>query len=136
MSNYKLYAPVCALPHCINKVNYHKRYLKTDHTWGFKWKTFCDDHRTVNKAARDKFIQSRGGCENRDAHLGWKCLDPDTSSLTVDHVDGNKLNSNEDNLEVLCANCHQRKTKLFGDYRNRYTYVTKHFHNIFDEINV
>ena len=61
MSFAKQYAPVCALPGCLNKVGYHKRFIKKDLTPGYKFKTFCEEHRTVKKSQRDEFLKSRGG---------------------------------------------------------------------------
>jgi 5-methylcytosine-specific restriction endonuclease McrA len=133
---YKLYAPLCVLPDCSNKVAYHKRYIKKDGTPGWRWKTFCEKHRTtvLGKAQVEEFKRRRGGCENRDGHLGWTCLDPDTPSLTIDHIDGDKYNNQEDNYKVLCANCHNRKTPLFGDNKKRYRNVSKVFDELFIEV--
>jgi len=128
----KQYAPRCALPGCNNLVGYHKSYPKSDGTWGAKWKTFCEPHRTLKKGARDAFIASRGGCENRDARLGWKCGDPTTDSLTIDHDDGNKYNNDPNNLVVLCANCHNKKSKRFGDTLQRYSNMNERWSNFFD----
>lgn len=36
--------------------------------------------------------------------------------LDLDHIDGNKLNYAEDNLQTLCANCHRLKTIMNGDH--------------------
>ena len=133
---YKLHAPTCILKDCKNKVSYHKRYLKEDQTVGWKWKTFCEFHRTtdVGRAQRAEFFQRRGGCENRDGHLGWICLDPDTPSLTIDHINGDKHDNSEDNLQVICANCHNRKTAAFKDYKQRYRCVPKMFDMLFEEV--
>jgi HNH endonuclease len=130
----KEHAPKCACPDCRNLVGYHKRYLKTDGTWGAKWKTFCDYHRTVGKAHRDLFIKSRGGCENRDGRLGWTCGDPNTESLTIDHWDTNKYNNDQSNLVVLCANCHNKKSKIYKDSLQRYQYVNQRFYDLFEEV--
>lgn len=132
MSTYKALAPKCALPDCINKVGYHKRYIKSDGHVGWNWKSFCERHRTVDKSARDYFLKSRGGCENRDGRLGMVCLDYNTPSLTIDHWDGDKFNNNQDNLVVLCANCHTVKTKMFGDNLNRYNKPRNIFTSLFD----
>jgi 5-methylcytosine-specific restriction endonuclease McrA len=43
--------------------------------------------------------------------------------LTIDHYDGDKHNNNEDNLLVLCPNCHAKKTKLYGDNQVRYNNI-------------
>jgi 5-methylcytosine-specific restriction endonuclease McrA len=129
----KGWAPKCAHPECNNLVNYHEKYVKKDGTIGAKWKTFCDYHRTVGRNERDTFIKSKGGCENRDARLGWVCGDPTTESLTVDHWDGNKHNNEQTNLVVLCANCHNKKSKIFKDTTQRYTNVNKNFYEFFNE---
>jgi len=130
----KQYAPVCAHPHCNNKVSYHSKYIKTDGTPGWHWKTFCDQHRTVKSADRAIFMRSKNGCENRYGDLGltWVCRDPDTPSLTTDHWDGNKHNNDQDNIVILCANCHNRKTKLFGDTSTRYKNYTEKFDDFFE----
>lgn len=39
--------------------------------------------------------------------------------LDVDHIDGNKCNNQEENLQTLCANCHRLKTFLNEDYLNK-----------------
>ena len=131
-STHKLWAPTCAKTDCINKVGYHKKYIKTDGTPGYKWKAFCSHHRTVGKAERDAFIKSRGGCENVDARCGFKCGDPTTPSLTIDHWDGDRHNNDQDNLVVLCANCHNEKSKRFKDTLNRYSNYSSNFDNLFD----
>jgi len=133
-SNFmKTWAPKCALPGCKNPVNYHKKYIKQDGTPGAHWKTFCERHRTINKASRDIFMQSRGGCENRDGRLGWTCGDPDTDSLTLDHWDGNKYNDDQENLVILCANCHNKKSKIFKDTTQRYQMVNPMYYELFEE---
>ena len=46
---------------------------------------------------------------------GWGETNPHTHSipLEIHHIDGNSQNNNEDNLELLCPNCHS----LTKDYR-------------------
>lgn len=129
----KTWSPKCAHPDCISFVNYHDKGLKEDGTPWFKWKSFCEFHRTVGKSSRDRFIKSKGGCENRDSRLGWVCGDPQTPSLTIDHWDGNKHNNTQDNLVVLCANCHNEKSKKFKDSLQRYTNYNTRFHEFFEE---
>ena len=128
------YAPCCALPSCTTPVRYHTKYIKEDGTPGAHWKTFCEYHRTVGRAEQDTFKNSRGGCENRDARLGSPCGDPGTKSLTIDHWDGDKHNNDQDNLVVLCANCHQQKTKLFSDHLKKYENVNPNFDKWFDTV--
>lgn len=132
---FKTYAPRCAYPDCITRVGYHEKYIKSDGTPGYKWKTFCDHHRTVGRKAKEIFLKSKGGCENRYGTIGlpWTCGNPDTPSLTIDHWDGNKHNNDESNLKILCANCHNEKTKLFGDTKQRYRNVNPNYDRLFTE---
>jgi len=37
--------------------------------------------------------------------------------LDIDHMDGNKLNNDPSNLQVLCANCHRLKTFINKDWQ-------------------
>lgn len=70
-------------------------------------------------------------CENKDGRLGFTCdytgptkeqlieagLGEDYMGwLQVDHIDGNHINNKEENLQTLCANCHNIKTFQAGDY--------------------
>jgi hypothetical protein len=137
-STSSTWAPKCAHPDCNTRVYYHERYAKEDGTIGYKWKSFCEHHRTsiTGRAARELFIHSKGGCENRNGDIGlpWRCGDPSTSSLTIDHWDGNKYNNDESNIKVLCANCHNQKTKLFGDHQQRYHNANSRFDELFEEV--
>ena len=46
--------------------------------------------------------------DNKCARCGWGEINPftNTSPLEIDHIDGNYLNNKEDNLILLCPNCH------------------------------
>jgi 5-methylcytosine-specific restriction endonuclease McrA len=52
--------------------------------------------------------------KNQCEHCGFVALHP--VQLDVDHIDGDRTNNNEDNLQTLCANCHRLKTQLSGDH--------------------
>jgi 5-methylcytosine-specific restriction endonuclease McrA len=129
----KQHAPKCSLPSCLNQVGYHKRNNKLDGSPVWKWTTFCAAHRNALKFEVDEWKQSVG-CENRSGYLGWFCRDPYNDSLTIDHHDGDKLNTSKDNLKILCANCHNKKTKLFGDHKKTYSYVNPMFSQLFEEV--
>jgi len=38
------------------------------------------------------------------------------AQLDIDHIDGNRMNNDILNLQVLCANCHRLKTMENGDH--------------------
>ena len=50
------------------------------------------------------------------AKCGWNELNPITLKVTleVDHIDGNSENNSEDNLILLCTNCHS----ITQNYKN------------------
>ena len=45
---------------------------------------------------------------NKCARCGWHEINPITgkSPLEVEHIDGNYMNNKEENLILLCPNCH------------------------------
>ena len=46
--------------------------------------------------------------ENKCSECGWNKINPFTKTipLEIHHKDGNYLNNSEDNLQLLCPNCH------------------------------
>lgn len=132
---YKLWAPKCAYPTCNNLVGYHKRFPKVDGTRGYKWKIACEPHRHAKKAEFDAWKMAVG-CENSDTRYGFKCTSTITGPEQIDvhHRDGNRHNSDPNNLERLCRNCHGRITKENGDHLNRYTNALDLDPNLFEYI--
>jgi len=53
--------------------------------------------------------------ENKCYKCGWSQMNPTSGRipLTVNHIDGNPCNHKEENLELLCPNCHSL-TSNFG----------------------
>ena len=134
-----IYAPTCTVPHCTNRVGYHKKYTKENGTLGFKWKSACEFHRKIGKMEKNDWKVAEG-CENADGHCGFACsCRPDAKlsacQIDVNHIDGNRLNNDPSNLERLCRNCHAQVTIINEHYKNRYTNKTipSQFHNTFIE---
>jgi len=121
--NYKMWAPLCAMSGCDNKVGYHEMYTKQNGAFGFKWKRCCEPHRTTEKAEVDFFKMARG-CENRDGRYGFECTATIVHSCQIDihHKDGNHHNKEDGNIECLCGNCHSLVTLMNGDHLTNYDY--------------
>jgi hypothetical protein len=114
VNNYK---PECALPGCSTRVSYHNAKGLSA-----KWKMFCTAHRTTRKFEVDNW-KLKQGCSNVDAHHGFVCTATifGAEQLDVNHIDGDRYNSNSNNLEVLCRNCHASVTVNNGHHLNRYS---------------
>ena len=50
------------------------------------------------------------------SQCGWNKVNPYTKNipLEIEHIDGNYLNNNEENLVVLCPNCHSLTSTYKG----------------------
>ena len=117
---HKCIAPVCAMPNCTTPVGYHNQLIDKDGNVSYKFRAFCNYHTTnvVGKKAMKAFKMRKGGCENVDGRCGFVCDAPNQpwNALEIDHWDGDRYNVEEDNLVVLCACCHKKKTYLVGDH--------------------
>lgn len=62
------------------------------------------DYQISSYIRRYLFEKYDGKC----AHCGWHETNPYTKKipLEIEHIDGNYMNNNEDNLILLCPNCH------------------------------
>ena len=118
----KNYAPKCAVPSCTNRVGYHSTKPKKNGGTSVKYKMCCDLHRGSKKSEVDNWKMSIG-CQNTDAHHGFKCTATIFSpeQLDINHIDGNRTNNDPSNLEVLCKNCHAKVTIQEKHHHNRYT---------------
>lgn len=94
----------CSIPHCNNNVGYHKAHKNGTH----QNKQVCEYHRKAGKEEVDAWKMSQG-CANKDAHYGFACVSMDIlhpATLDINHIDGNNLNRDPENIEVLCKMCH------------------------------
>ena len=54
--------------------------------------------------------------QKKCAKCGWREINPYTKNipLEIEHIDGNYRNNNEDNLTLLCPNCHSLTSTYKG----------------------
>ena len=66
---------------------------------GLKGKYQLSGH--IHRYMREKF-------NNKCSRCGWCKVNPITNKvpLEIEHIDGNYLNNSEDNLDLICPNCH------------------------------
>lgn len=88
----------------------YKQYItrwKNGEEDGITGKT-CETSDTIKKYLREKYNNSCQLC-------GWNKVNPITNlvPLQIHHIDGNCLNNKEDNLQLLCPNCHSL-TETYG----------------------
>lgn len=57
---------------------------------------------------------------NKCARCGWNEINPYTGNipLEIEHIDGNYLNNKEENLILLCPNCHSLTSTYKGANKN------------------
>lgn len=79
------------------------------------------------KNAIRKYILAK--YDNKCSKCGWNEINPKsgTSPIEIDHIDGDCTNCKEDNLTVLCPNCHSltptyKALNKGNGVRNRHLY--------------
>ena len=91
--------------YCDNKCQLDYQHKKWVEKWqcgekdGMKGRYQVSDH--IRRYLKDKY-------GNKSAKCGWGEVNPYTHliPLEVEHKDGNYRNNREDNLTLLCPNCH------------------------------
>lgn len=104
--------------------NRQKKYCNNECQMEFQYKKYIEDWKNglvdgmrgeyqlssyIHRYIREKF-------ENKCCECGWDKINPTTgnSPLEIHHKDGNYKNNSEDNLALLCPNCHS----LTNTYKN------------------
>ena len=64
--------------------------------------------------------------QNKCCECGWSKVNPytNTTPLEVDHIDGNSENNSEDNLRLICPNCHSLTASYRGANRGNGRNIT------------
>jgi len=84
--------------------------------------------RGLSRTIRDYLLRKNN---YKCSRCGWGEINPftNTSTLEIDHKDGNAYNNRPENLEVLCPNCHSLSKYYRGANRGngRRTYLKKYY---------
>lgn len=85
--------------------------------WKMGLETGLDSRNVLSSPVR-RYIMTKN--DNKCSVCGWNVINSYTKRrpLQIHHVDGNYLNTIEENLLLLCPNCHSQTS----DYRNKATY--------------
>ena len=117
--------PICVNHGCYEQVTYSHK----DTQGVRRWRPHCSHCQSASWGKwphREGVTPFKTGkCNNRDGHLGFKCLikwsqvPADAKGMTeIDHIDGDYTNNELDNLDELCPICHKLKGQKSGDYDN------------------
>ena len=121
LSGGKPYIPREVYTHCLNcgkKLldNYRKKYCNHQCQWEYTYKQYIERWKQgLEKGSNDNEYLSRHIrrymfeiYDNECQECGWSRTNIHTGNipLTVHHIDGNCKNNKEENLELLCPNCH------------------------------
>lgn len=102
---------VKAVKECISKYGLDGSHLKGK-GWlagDYDYSKFRNGHRVVN--ARDALIALRGHRCECCGNTEWN---GQPIPLQVHHIDGNHMNNELDNLQLLCPNCHAQTDNYCG----------------------
>jgi len=110
--------PICINRNCDRAVCYshtHKNGTK-------RWRPVCGRCHLASYGAKpyDPFIipVKKAYCENIDGRLGYRCSAtiPYPGALELDHIDGDRCNNIEANIQTLCKVCHSYKSHKNKDF--------------------
>jgi hypothetical protein len=108
--------PNCINEGCGNKV--HTRKINKNGTRDIRTECY-----TCHREGRNRpgvTPHKKKYCENKDGRLEFNCTSKiiNDCQLEMDHIDGDRWNNIQKNVQTLCRNCHAIKTKLYGDSKN------------------
>ncbi len=91
------------LKYCSNKCQSEAQYKKYIEQWKHGHKKILT--KNISKHIKKYFLDTYG---EKCSQCGWKEKNEKTGGvpLEIDHMDGNSNNNIENNLRLLCPNCH------------------------------
>ena len=109
---------------CGNTISSKKKYCSNKCQSDYKYKKYIDNWKNgLENGMRGNYQISMHiktylfkKYENKCFRCGWNKTNPYTGKipLEIEHIDGNYLNNNEDNLILLCPNCHSLTSTYKG----------------------
>lgn len=111
----KRYCPFCKkeLPpktftdntYCSRECVYNHRYVTYIERWKQGLESGLKGEYGISSYLRRYIVEK---FDNKCTKCGWCEVNPYTNKvpLEIEHKDGNYLNNDEDNLDLLCPNCH------------------------------
>ncbi len=96
---------------CVPKKDHRKAYVEYISRWQKGLESGAKTGNVSSHVRRYLFVKFQGKC----VECGWCKVNSTTkrTPLHVDHIDGNWKNNHEDNLRLLCPNCHSL-TSTYG----------------------
>lgn len=105
-----------ATKYCSNKCQMDYQYNQ----WVLRWKngeeTGLKGSYQISNHLR-RYLKEK--YHNQCSRCGWHEINPYTNEvpLEVEHIDGNYLNNQEENLDLICPNCHSLTATYKGANR-------------------
>lgn len=111
---------------CINCKKQFKRHNNKIKKFNFcsrQCKEFCQSYKSKDNSIKPSHYKNKSYNIFKKT-ICYDCGETKNYLLICHHIDGNRLNNNESNIETVCANCHiKRHLKLIN---NNWIYNSKY----------
>ena len=99
--------------YCSNKCQAEYQYKQYINNWKIGLETGMRGDYQISMHIKTYLFKK---FKNRCANCGWSQINPYTHTipLEIEHIDGNYKNNNENNLILLCTNCHSLTSTYKG----------------------
>lgn len=119
----------------VNTKNTKHKYCSNTCQQEYEYKLWIEKYKQDNSIAKStkwgqipkqlrKYIFEK--FENKCCLCGWSEINPYTNTLPleIDHIDGNSENNSEENLRLICPNCHSLTATYRGANRGNGRNIT------------